>query len=132
MPGFTHGAREETRIEQMQNRVLDAADVLVDRKPFIDDLAIGRRGLDPGIGETCEVPGRVDKSVHRISLAPSRSGTLRTSHVLPCRMAIEGIARLVERHILRQHHRQILFRHRHYAAFLAMDNWDWATPIALA
>ena len=34
--GRLHGAGEEARIEQMQDRVLDAADVLVDRQPAVD------------------------------------------------------------------------------------------------
>ena len=33
MAGRLHGAREEARIEQVQDRVLDAADILVDRQP---------------------------------------------------------------------------------------------------
>jgi uncharacterized protein YcfJ len=34
--GRLHGAGEEARIEQVQDRVLDAADILVDRQPVID------------------------------------------------------------------------------------------------
>ena len=33
--GLLHGAGEEARIKQMQDRVLDAADVLVDRQPVV-------------------------------------------------------------------------------------------------
>ena len=44
---------------------------------------------------------------------------------------IERIARPVERDVLRQRHRQILFRHRHHAAFFAMDDRDRTAPIAL-
>ena len=102
MSGLVHGASEEARIEQMQDRVLDAADVLVDGKPFIDDLAIGWRGLDPWIGETGEIPRRVDKSIHCVGLAPRRSGARRTFDVLPCRVTIERITRRFERHILGQ------------------------------
>ncbi len=47
-------------------------------------------------------------------------------------MAVERIARLVEGDVLRQRHRQILFRHRHGAALLAVDDRDRAAPIALA
>ena len=39
MAGLPHRAREEARIEEMQDRVLDAADILVDRQPAIDDRA---------------------------------------------------------------------------------------------
>ena len=44
---------------------------------------------------------------------------------------VERIAGPVERHVLRQGHRQILCRHRHDAAFPAMDDRDRAAPIAL-
>ena len=47
-------------------------------------------------------------------------------------MAVERIARLVEGDVLRQRHRQIFFRHRHDAAFVAVDDRDRAAPIALA
>ena len=39
MAGLSHGAGEETRIEQMQNRVLDAADILIDRQPPVGALS---------------------------------------------------------------------------------------------
>jgi hypothetical protein len=35
MAGAAHGAGEEARIEQVQDRVLDAADILVDRHPVV-------------------------------------------------------------------------------------------------
>ena len=41
--GHLHGAGEEARIEQVQDRVLDAADVLVDRHEAIHHAARGRR-----------------------------------------------------------------------------------------
>ena len=44
MAGRFHRAGEEARVEQMQNRVLDAADILIDRQPVVDDVAVGRRG----------------------------------------------------------------------------------------
>src|SRR4051812_10133850 len=46
-------------------------------------------------------------------------------------MMVERVTGLVEAHILRQHHRQILVRHRHHAASFAVDHWDRAAPIAL-
>ena len=45
---------------------------------------------------------------------------------------VERIAGLVETDILRQHHRQVLVRHRHDVAGRAMDHRDRTTPIALA
>ena len=38
MAGRLHRAGEEARVEQMQDRVLDAADILVDRQPAVGDL----------------------------------------------------------------------------------------------
>ena len=43
MAGRLHGAGEEARIEEVQDRVLDAADILVDRQPVIGDGGHGRR-----------------------------------------------------------------------------------------
>jgi hypothetical protein len=45
---------------------------------------------------------------------------------------IERIPWLVEGHVLRQHHGQVLFRHRHHIAFYAMNDRDRTAPIALA
>ena len=58
MAGGLHGADEEAAIEQMQNRVLDAADILIDRHQTIHDGARGRRLVIPWIGEAREIPGR--------------------------------------------------------------------------
>ena len=44
---------------------------------------------------------------------------------------IQRIARPVERHIVRQLHRQLIVRHRHHAAGRAMDHRDRAAPVAL-
>src|SRR5438046_3176153 len=46
--GGFHGAREEARIEQVQDRVLDAADILIDWQQPIDHGASGRLLLVPG------------------------------------------------------------------------------------
>ncbi len=132
MAGRLHGAGEEAAVEQVQDRVLDAADVLVDRQPAIDHLAVGRRVLDPRISEAREVPRRIDEGVHRVGLARGRPVAAWARDVLPGRMAVERIARLVEVDDRGQLHRQVLHRHRHDAAFLAVDDRDRASPIALA
>ena len=48
------------------------------------------------------------------------------------RMTIQRIARFVEDDVFRKLHRQILVRHRHDSAGVAMDDRDRTTPIALA
>ena len=55
--------------------MLDAADILVDRQPAIDDARLGRR-LRVRRGEAGEIPGRVDEGVHRVGLAPRRAAAL--------------------------------------------------------
>ncbi len=42
VPGVGHGAIEEARIEEMQDRVLDAADVLIDGQPVGRGLLVDR------------------------------------------------------------------------------------------
>ena len=79
--GLFHGAGEEAAVEQMQDRVLDAADILIDRHPGVGDGRIGRCALDPRIGEAGEIPRRVRRSIHGVGLAPRRAAALRTMHV---------------------------------------------------
>jgi len=98
--GHLHGAGEEARIEQVQDRVLDAADVLVDRHHAIRDRARGRCVLVPRIGEAREVPRGVDERVHRVGFARRFPAALRTGDVLPGRMMVERVAGPIERHVL--------------------------------
>ena len=69
---LAHGAGEEARIEKMQDRVLDAADILVDRQPMIGHRRIVRRRGIVRIGEAHEIPRRIDERVHRVGLARRR------------------------------------------------------------
>jgi hypothetical protein len=95
MAGLAHGAGEKARIEQVQDRVLDAADILIDRQPVIGGLRIGRRvGLR--CGEAGEIPGRVDERVHRVGFAAGRLAAFRAIDIAPGRVAVERIARLLE------------------------------------
>ena len=73
--GRHHRASEEARIEQVQDRVLDAADVLVDGQPAIGHGALGWR-LRVRCGEAGEVPGRVDEGVHGVGFALGRLAAL--------------------------------------------------------
>ncbi len=130
MAGFTHRPIEEARVEQMQDRVLDAADVLVDGHPVVE-RGLVRRRLGIGSRKAREIPGAVDEGVHRVGFARGGLGACRAGHVPPGRMPIERIARHIEGRVLGQHHRQILRRHRDRAARRAMDDRDRAAPVAL-
>jgi RNase H-fold protein (predicted Holliday junction resolvase) len=68
---------EEPRVEQVQDRVLDAADVLVDRHPRVDGVAATTRPRRCGVAVAQEVPGRVDEGVHRVGLAPGAARRTR-------------------------------------------------------
>jgi len=124
-------ARPKTGIEQMQNRVLDAADILFHRKPLSHFLRI-KRSI---IGLACkaqEIPRAIDKSVERIGLACRLSAAFGTASVLPSRMTQQRIARLFEIDIFGQGDRQLILGNGDYAACLAMDEGDRRPPIALA
>ena len=70
MAALVQRAREEARIEQMQDRVLDAADILIDRHPVV-----GRRTVDR-IARACESVKRAkyqDESTKVSNVSVSRS-----------------------------------------------------------
>ncbi len=51
-----HELRPETRIDQVKDGVLHAADVLIDGKPVIHGLAVKRGAIVVHVGITIEVP----------------------------------------------------------------------------
>ncbi len=73
-----------------------------------------------------------EKRIERVGLALRRPIATRAGHIFPGRMVIKRIARRLEADVHRQLDRQIAFRHRHRAAFRAVDDRDRAAPIALA
>src|SRR5690606_18142706 len=73
MAGLSHGARKEARIEEMEDRMLDAADILIDGEPVIGRLRVGRIIL-PGRGEAYEIPAGINERIHGVRLA-ARIGT---------------------------------------------------------
>ena len=129
--GDPHGAGEEARVEKVKDRVLDAADILVDRQPGVCDLR-HRRRLRTGRGEAGEIPGRVDEGVHRVRLAASAGAAGGTGNVLPRRMVVERVTGPLEGDVVGQLDRQLVLRHRHDAAGLAAHHRDGAAPVALA
>ena len=67
--GVVEDLREEARVEQVQDRVLDAADVLVDGQPAIDVLPLpGGLGV-VRVDVADVVPGRAHERVHGVGLA---------------------------------------------------------------
>src|SRR5229473_1214967 len=76
---------------RMKKRVLDAADILVDRHQPVRHRGRGRRVLIPRIGEAREVPRRVDEGVHGVGFAQRLAAALGAGDVLPGRMMVERV-----------------------------------------
>ena len=74
-PGVDERSRVEAGVEQVQDGVFDAADVLVDRHEVAGDGGIERPVLRPRVTEAKEVPRRVDEGVHGVGLASRRPTT---------------------------------------------------------
>src|SRR5690348_9484522 len=114
----------------MQDRVLDPADILRDRKPLLGfgpvERFIGRLA-----GEADEVPARVHEGIERVGLARGLAAATRALNVFPRRVAVEWVAGLVEVDVLREHYRQLVARDRPRAALFAMDDRDRRAPVAL-
>src|ERR1700737_65528 len=92
MAGRPHGAGEKSAVEQVKHRVLDPADVLVNRQPGIGQGAIGRRGFSPRIGKAGEIPRGVDERVLGVGFAASGPATGWTADVLPGRVMFKRVA----------------------------------------
>ena len=123
--------RPEPRIQQVENGVLDTADILPHRQPAGDFRRVERR-IHRLAGKAQEIPGGIDECVERVGLAPRRMAALRAIDMLPRRVALQRIARNGEVHVLGQGDGQLLLGHRHHTADLAMDEGDRRAPIALA
>ena len=131
MPGKLHRPQEETRIEQMQNRVFNPTDILIHIHPIGD--IFGRGGLR-GMrrGKAGKIPRGINECVHGVGFTQSRFPAGGAGTIAPCRVAIQRISRFVKADIIGQDHGQVFFFLGHHAAGIAMYNGDRAAPIALA
>ena len=131
MPRLVHRAGEEAAVKQMQNRMLHPADILVHVHPVGRILGIRRRfrtrGREPRV-----IPGRIHERIHGIRLAPRGRTTFRAGAFAPCGVAVQRVARNVERHIIGQFNRQVFLGLGHHTAAITMHHRNRAAPIALA
>ncbi len=127
-----HHLAPKSRIQQVQNRVRDSADVLVDRKPVGDLRRIVRRAVVVRIGVAVEIPRRIHKRVHRVRFAPRRPAALRASRIHELRRRRQRrFAHARQLRIRRQQHRQILVRHGLHTIFRTVDDRNRRAPIPL-
>jgi hypothetical protein len=97
-----HRAGEEARIEQVQDRVLDAADILVDRQPALAAASDRSASFSQGAVKRAKYQ---DESTNVSIVSVSRRAglaALRAGDVAPGRVTVERIARLVEVDVVRQ------------------------------
>src|SRR6185503_2613912 len=97
----------EACVEQMQDRMLDAADILVNREPMPGDRPVERlvRRL---AREADEIPGGIGEGVERVGLAHRLAAAARAGNMLPGRVAVEWIAGDVEADVLGEDDRQLI------------------------
>ena len=120
----------ETRVEQVENGVLDSADVVVDAHPVVRAVLVEGQLRVVRVDVAQVIPARAGKGVHRVGLATGR-------------LAAAGARRLVERlalgerlagskvEVLGQTHRELVGGNGHDAAVLAVHHGDGVAPIAL-
>ncbi len=124
--------REEARIHQVQDRVLDPADVLVDRHPLAQRRRIPGGVIVGGVAVAQEVPRGVDERVHRVGLSLRRPAAVRAGRVHPVlgsRQRRAALGRVVVD--VRQLHRQLIVGDGHHPAALAVQDRDRTAPVAL-
>ena len=131
MAGQGHGAREKPRIKQVQDGMLNPADVLVHVHPVIGFVAHGRgfrsRGRKP-----YEIPGAVHEGIHRVGFPQCGSAALGTLAASPFVVAGERIARNAEIGFLRKNDRKVLLPLRDNSARVAVHDGDGTAPVSLA
>ena len=148
-PQVAHHLGPKARVEQMQDGVLDAADVLVHATAAAGLVAFahpvlrafGHHRLRVGrVAIAHEVPARINEGVHGVGFAPrwfATGGARDTlvaswTRLVKTFVLVQRIARAIGDAVLRQHHRQIFFGHGHRAVFIAMDDGNRRAPITLA
>ena len=116
----------------MHDGMFDPADILVNRHPVIHPLTVERSIQKIRAAVTKEIPGRLNKGVHGIGLAPRRLTTQRAGYVDKGVNLGQRAPPLAGKfHIHGKANRQILIRYRYYSACLTVNDGDWVTPIAL-
>ena len=123
---------EKAGIEQVEDGVLHAADVLIHRQPVLCLRRVQRRSGAVRAGVAGEVPGRLDKGVHGVGLAPRRAAAGRAGGGDEASCWCSGAWLPSSRSVPGRITGNCSCRHRHDAADRAVDDRDRRAPVALA
>ena len=121
---------KEAAVEQVQNGVLDATDVVIDGHPTVGGLAGERQLGVVRVGIAQVIPAGASEGVHGIGLALGRAAADRAGGLVELLALGEGLAG-AQVQVLGQRHRQLVLGYGDDAAVLAVDGWDGVAPIAL-
>ena len=86
-PEVAHEPGPEARVDQVQDGVLNPANVLINRKPILRYFRREWRFVVTRVGVAVEVPRGVHEGVHRVRLAPRRAAAFGTGGVHEFRQA---------------------------------------------
>ncbi len=126
---IAHDFGPEARVDQVQNGVFDAADVLIDGEPIGDGFGIEGRGAVVRVAVAIEIPGRIDEGVHGVAFAAAGAAAFGALDIDELRDAFErGAAFAGDLDVERKQDGQILFVNRYDAARLRNKPWGWACP----
>ena len=113
--------------------MLRSADIFVDRAHFIDEFPVERRFVVPIVRITELIPGRIDKGIHGVGVAPAGSSAERAGRIHE--RFVLGERRLsvrAEFDVVRQKNGEFPVRDRNDAALLAVNHRNWCAPVSLA
>ena len=125
-----HYTLEKACVQQMQDRVLYTADVLIDRRP-VGRALVQHRLVIVRARVAREIPGRLHKRIERVGFAARAFATLRTWRVDELGNILERRTVPCKLDIFRQNYRQLIFGYWYRIAIVAVDDRNRRTPIAL-
>ena len=132
MAGRLHRAGEEARIEEVQDGVLDAADILVDRQPAVGGAPVGRGRRRAGAVKRAKYQDESTKvsmvSVSRVA-APPHFGQATCFQVGWWSSGLPGLSKVTSSGRTTG---RSFFGNRDDAVGRAVDDRDRAAPVALA
>ena len=129
---IAHHLAPEPRIQQVQNRMRNPADVLINLKPVRDlpsDQTAPRHCADRNTDRNTTTNPRTYPSCPFRAAPVRRTSGKSYSQTPASPPAAIPLARQL--HIFRQHHRQMIVRHRHHPILLAIHHRNRRAPIPL-